>query len=72
MTKPKVTPLLAIVVLSASTPAVAERVKPRRLPSGSPACANVLDKVFSMQDPAYQRCLDGYPDDRGSVKLFRG
>ena len=54
----RTTPLLAVVLLAA-TPSFAERVNPRRLPSGSPACANVLDK----HDKGYLRCLAGYPDE---------
>jgi hypothetical protein len=67
--KRTIKPLLA-VALAACGPAFASpvriptlAVKPRMLPTGSPACANVLDKVFSTKDVAYQRCLAGYPEE---------
>ncbi len=83
MTKRTVTPLLAVVlgfagVASADRPRTTKSIvaiKPRTLPSGAPACANVLDKdnqPLTRFHPDYPACKPDHPNNqpRGIAVVF--
>jgi len=71
MTKRTITPLLAVVALGFGGVASAETrtskraaITPRKLPSGAPACANVLDKdnqPLTRVHPDYPTCKADHP-----------
>ncbi|MBA2539310.1 MAG: hypothetical protein H0V17_06730 [Deltaproteobacteria bacterium] len=76
MTKRTITPLLAVVALGfGGGVASAERdtrtskpaaIEPRKLPSGAPACANVLDKdnhPLTRLHPDYPACKPDHPNN---------